>query len=71
MTQVNPNTQQLMTIKELAEFLNISEKTIRNLRSKGEGPRAVKIGGSVRWRRETVEQYIRQQEELDTAAQAA
>lgn len=70
MTTNNYPARHLLTIKDLARFLNVSEKTIRNLRSKGEGPRAVKIGGSVRWRPETVEEYLRESEQADDAQAA-
>ncbi|KAB1661536.1 helix-turn-helix domain-containing protein [Pseudoclavibacter sp. CFCC 13796] len=62
MTPQHAASPSLLTIKDLARYLSVSEKTIRNLRSKGEGPRAVKIGGSVRWRQETVDQYLLEME---------
>ncbi|WP_192496861.1 helix-turn-helix transcriptional regulator [Pseudoclavibacter sp. CFCC 14310] len=65
MTQSETAPRPLLTIKDLAALLNVSEKTIRNLRSKGIGPRAVKIGGSIRWRQETIDQYLRDMEASD------
>ncbi|WP_028245495.1 helix-turn-helix transcriptional regulator [Pseudoclavibacter soli] len=65
MTQNTTAELPLLTIKDLASLLNVSEKTIRNLRAKGQGPRAVKIGGSVRWRRETVDRYLEDMEAAD------
>jgi excisionase family DNA binding protein len=44
----------IMTIKEVAEYLKIKEKTAYHLASKGEIP-GFKVGGSWRFRRDEIE----------------
>lgn len=48
----------LLTIKEVAEFLNLSEKTIRRLIHKGELP-ASKVGGQWRIDKDALELYLK------------
>ncbi|HLD36401.1 MAG TPA: helix-turn-helix domain-containing protein [Planctomycetota bacterium] len=48
----------LMTIKGVAEFLNLSEKTVRRLIHKGELP-ASKVGGQWRMDKDTIELYLK------------
>jgi excisionase family DNA binding protein len=42
----------LLTTQDAARLLGLGEQTLRNLRSSGEGPRAVTRGKLVRYRRE-------------------
>ena len=44
------HTEELMTEKEVAQFLKVSVNTLRNYRSLGIGPLFVKLGRSVRYR---------------------
>ena len=48
----------LLTTAEAASFLNISPKTLVNWRLLGIGPRYVKIGRRIRYRKEDLESYI-------------
>ncbi len=50
----------LLTIDQAAEYLAISKATIYTWRTRraGFGPRAVKIGGSLRYRRSDLDQWI-------------
>lgn len=51
----------LLTNDEVAALLRVSPMTIRDHRKKGTGPRALKVGGAVRYSRRDVEQWIAQQ----------
>lgn len=53
---------QLLTVDELAEFLQVPKATIYGWRHKGDGPPGVKIGRYVRFRRGAVEDWIRERE---------
>lgn len=56
---------QYLDIRGLAECLGISTATIYRMRSLGEDlPRAFKVGSQLRWRQETVDQWVAAQEEL-------
>jgi excisionase family DNA binding protein len=50
----------LITIKQVAEFLNLAEKTVYRMANDGEIP-AFKIGGSWRFKRSEVEEWLEQQ----------
>ncbi len=52
----------LMTLEDAAEFLKRPVGTLRNWRYRGEGPVSFKIGRNVVYRRETLEQWLREQE---------
>ena len=51
----------LMTTKEAAEYLQISEWTLGRWRRAGEGPKSHKLGRQVRYRRQDLEIWIRKQ----------
>lgn len=48
----------LLTTPEVAEALRIPEATIRYWRHTGTGPKSVKFGRRVMYRREDVEAYV-------------
>jgi len=48
---------EILTIREVAEYLKINEKTAYRLTSEGKLP-AFKVGGSWRFRRTEIEQWI-------------
>lgn len=52
--------EQLMTAAELAAYLNLAEKTIRNRVSAGTMP-YLKVGPSLRFRRKEIDQWIETQ----------
>lgn len=55
---------QYLDIRDLAECLGISTATIYRMRSLGEDlPRAFKVGSQLRWRQETVDQWVAAREE--------
>ncbi|GIU32544.1 DNA-binding protein [Shewanella colwelliana] len=53
-------TDQILTIKEVAVYLKLAEKTAYRLASEGKLP-GFKVGGSWRFKREDLEQWIEQQ----------
>ncbi|PTP50624.1 methylation-associated defense system helix-turn-helix domain-containing protein MAD1 [Vibrio splendidus] len=50
-------TDQILTLKELAEYLKLAEKTAYRLASEGKLP-GFKVGGSWRFKREDLEAWI-------------
>ena len=52
------NATALITVKEVAETLGLSERTVYRLADMGKMPRPVKIGAAVRWRRNELDQWI-------------
>lgn len=59
----------LLTIDQAAEYLAIPKSTIYTWRTrrKGQGPRAVKFGGALRYRRSDLDAWVRQHLEEDEA----
>ena len=55
----NIMTDEILTIKEVAEYLKLSEKTAYRLASDGKLP-GFKVGGSWRFKRADIEQWIEQ-----------
>jgi predicted DNA-binding transcriptional regulator AlpA len=58
MANVNNSLERLLTEHEVAEFLKVSVATIRRRRLFRQPPDFVKIGASVRYRREAVQRLI-------------
>ncbi len=52
----------IMTIREVAEYLKVTEKTTYRLAAEGSVP-GFKVGGSWRFRRSEIERWIRKQEQ--------
>lgn len=59
---MTPQPIPLMTIDELAAYLNVRPATIRAWRLNGTGPTAVRVGGSLRWRQADVDAWITDQQ---------
>jgi predicted DNA-binding transcriptional regulator AlpA len=59
---VNPNFSPKMPVtmndQQVAEYLNMSAASLRKWRRLGGGPKFLKIGSSVRYRREDVETWL-------------
>jgi len=53
--QVEPS---LFTVEQVAAKLSLSSRSIYRLSDLGHMPRPIKIGGSVRWRRDEIEDWI-------------
>ena len=52
---------QLLTAAEVAEYLGLATKTMYNMRLRGEGPRAFKLGkdkGVLRYRKQDVDAWL-------------
>lgn len=49
---------ELLSVEDLARFLGKSPQAIYNMRHRGEGPRAVKVGRSLRFRPADVEVWL-------------
>jgi excisionase family DNA binding protein len=54
----SPSEPLLITAEEFAELMQVSVRSVWRLRSAGEIPEPVRIGGTIRWRREEVLQWI-------------
>ena len=53
-------TDQLMTLKEVAQYLKLAEKTAYRLASEGKLP-GFKVGGSWRFKEDDIDTWIEQQ----------
>lgn len=51
---------QILTLKEVAEYLKLAEKTAYKLAAAGKLP-GFKVGGSWRFKREDIDQWIEEQ----------
>jgi excisionase family DNA binding protein len=51
----------LMTTEQLAEFLQVPLATLYQWRHKGTGPKGIKVGKHVRYRRADVEAWLENQ----------
>lgn len=56
--------EEILTIKEVADYLKVTERTLYRLAQEGKIP-AFKVGGSWRFRREDLERWI--QNQINTA----
>lgn len=50
---------ELLTIEDFAAVLKVSVRTTRRLHDQGKLPRAIRIGTALRWRREAIDQFLR------------
>lgn len=48
----------LMTLQDLADYLDVPVTTLYQWRHRGEGPRAFKLGRQVRYRREDIDRWL-------------
>lgn len=48
----------LLDVADLAAYLNVPVRTIRDWRYRGEGPPALKVGSLVRWRRADIDRWL-------------
>ncbi|WGO98348.1 helix-turn-helix domain-containing protein [Saccharophagus degradans] len=54
---VNETTDQILTLKEVAAYLKLADKTAYKLAADGKLP-GFKVGGSWRFKREDIERWI-------------
>jgi excisionase family DNA binding protein len=62
--------EKLLTTKEVAAGLGLAPNTMEIWRIRGEGPKFVKCGRYVRYRRQDVEEYIERRTTRSTTAMA-
>jgi excisionase family DNA binding protein len=55
----------LLSIEELAEYLDVPVTTIRDWRTDGKGPCAIKVGGRVRFATSDVLAWLLRQREIE------
>ena len=53
-----PDSGRLLGVRELAERLAVNPRTVRRWREQGRLPRAIEMGGVVRWRQEDIDQWL-------------
>jgi excisionase family DNA binding protein len=53
---------ELLTIKEAAAHLKVSEETLRKWRAQGAGPPVAKLGRHLRYRKDALDQWVKEQE---------
>jgi excisionase family DNA binding protein len=63
MSRPSSQLKRLLTVKQLAEILQVPEDTIYYWRSRGEGPRGFRVGRDVRFRESDVEAWLASQED--------
>jgi len=69
-TREESSSRQIPTVldtRAAADFLGVSARTLEGFRVRGGGPRFVKIGGAVRYRVTSLEEYLQHQERASTA----
>jgi excisionase family DNA binding protein len=55
---LEPRTERLLTVAEVAEWLGLAEGTLRYWRHVHRGPRSLTVGCAVRYRRADVEDWL-------------
>ncbi len=53
-------TDQIMTVKEVADYLKVNERTVYRMAAAGKIP-AFKVGGSWRFKQAAIEEWIKEQ----------
>jgi len=68
MTEIQ-NPPQLLTIRELAELLQVPVPTIHNWRYRRQGPKGFRVGRHIRFLRSDVEAWLAHQRDVDPSSQ--
>lgn len=55
----NPEPDRLMTIDQVADYMQLPKFTLYKMRSEGHGPRAARLGKHLRYRMSDVDAWIR------------
>jgi len=58
MTATAPETERMLTTREVADMLGVTYQFMYELRRKGEGPDWVRIGHHIRYPREAIQRFI-------------
>ena len=66
MSTNNTSPKRLLTTPDLCDYLQVSPNLVYSWRYQGIGPKAIKVGGSLRWRLSDVEAWL----DLRTSAQS-
>lgn len=53
-----PTPAPLWSINDLADHLNVKVSTVRSWRTAGDGPPAIRVAGSIRWRQADVHAWL-------------
>ncbi|TWT67023.1 Helix-turn-helix domain protein [Posidoniimonas polymericola] len=56
---IGDNACLLATPTQVAEMLQVSTRTLWRMRAAGKLPEPVRLGAAVRWRRDEIEQWVR------------
>jgi len=56
--EANPTAPRFLTANDVAAILQVDAKTVRRWRSEGKLPRALVVGGIVRWPEETIRAWV-------------
>ena len=59
----------MMTVREVAEALGVSERSVWRWSTDGTLPPGIRIGGSVRWSEKSIREWLEQREEAALAEQ--
>lgn len=62
--------ESILTIREVADYLRVVEKTVYRLLAKNEIP-AFKVGGSWRFRKSEIDKWIAEQESTNKKSEGA
>lgn len=54
----SPLNSQLLTVDEIAALIKVSNRTVWRLRSSGQLPEPIRVGGGVRWRQFDINEWI-------------
>lgn len=60
---------QLLTVKELAELLQVPVPTIHNWRYRRQGPKGFRVGRHIRFLKSDVESWLTKQRESDRSSE--
>jgi predicted DNA-binding transcriptional regulator AlpA len=63
-------SDEFLTLRETAALTKFAEPTLRKFRWAGTGPPSFRVAGRVRYRRSAVEEWMRQQEEIESEKSA-
>lgn len=70
-TPTRSDLEPLLSIEELAEYLDIPVSTIRDWRTDGKGPRAIRLGGRLRFAVSDVRTWLGEQREISPGQTAS
>jgi excisionase family DNA binding protein len=57
-TDSHPSGDRLLSIRELAEYLDVPVETVRTWRANRTGPRGIRVGRHIRYRPSDVELWL-------------